>query len=268
MSGHALILTYHAVEPGPAPLCVEPDLFAEHLDCLAACGAQTLTVSDLASCLRAGELPDRAVAITFDDGFASVAERAMPLLLERGMVATVFCVAGRLGGVNDWPSQPRRAPKRPLAHAGQLITLARAGFEIGAHGMEHMPLVTVGPAAQRREVRDSRMSLERVLEAPVRSFAYPYGARPDAHGAGLVRSEYSSACTTTLGLVRPAADPFALPRVDVHYVRRTALLLRALHGSLDHYLRVRRATARARRVIYKDYAPTPRRNASAFSCRR
>lgn len=258
MPGHGLILTYHAIEPGPAPLCVDPDLFAAHLDCLADCGAQILTVSELAGCLRAGELPDRAVAITFDDGFASVAERAAPLLLERGMVATVFGVAGHLGGHNDWPTQPARAPRRSLASAGQLAALARAGFEIGAHGVEHLPLAAASDAELRRELLDGRATLERAVHAPVATFAYPYGARAGRGGEEIVRREYFAACTTALELVRPETDPHALPRVDVHYVRRPRLLRRAVHGSLDHYLRVRRATARARRVINQDYVPARR----------
>lgn len=262
MPGHGLILTYHAIEPGPAPLCVDPDLFAEHLDCLADCGVPTLTISELASCLRAGELPDRAVAITFDDGFASVAERAAPLLLERGMTATVFCVAGHLGGVNDWPTQPARAPRRSLASAGQLVALARAGFEIAAHGVEHVPLAGASEAELRRELLDGRATLERVTEVPVAAFAYPYGARAGRGGEELVRREYYAACTTALELVGPKTDPYALPRVDAHYLSRPRLLRRAVHGSLDHYLRVRRATARARRVINQDYvsATRPRRH--------
>lgn len=258
MPGHALILTYHAVEAGPAPLCIEPGLFAAHLDCLAAVGAQTLTISELADCLRAGELPERAVAITFDDGFASVAERAAPLLRERGMVATVFCVSGHVGGVNDWPTQPPRAPRRPLASAGQLVALSRAGVEIAAHGVSHLPLGTASAAELRREVIDGRAALERVVGGPVRTFAYPYGARPSPRREAVVRGEYEAACTTALALVRPGTDPFALPRVDAHYVRRPALLRRAVHGSLDHYLRVRRATARARRMINQDYVPARR----------
>ena len=62
----AVVLTYHAVEDGPAPLCVEPELFRAQLDCLVDVGAETLTISALAACLRDGSLPARAVAITFD----------------------------------------------------------------------------------------------------------------------------------------------------------------------------------------------------------
>src|SRR5262249_23321631 len=103
--GVTLVLTYHAVEEGTAPLCISPRLFAEHAAVIAAAGVPVLTVSELASALSAGELPPRAVAITFDDGCASVAEHAAPALAEHGLRATVFCVAGHLGGTNEWRTQ-------------------------------------------------------------------------------------------------------------------------------------------------------------------
>lgn len=261
MTGRALILTYHAIEPGPFPLCIDPRLFAEHLDCLKACGAETVTISELAQRLRSDELSGPTVAITFDDGFASVVEHGAALLLERGMVATMFCVAGHLGGTNDWPTQPLRAPRRQLASAGQLVALARARFEIGSHGVEHLPLSKASHAQARRELVDGRAVLERTLGTPVRSFAYPYGARPGPAAHALVRQEYSAACTTALDVPRRGTDLFALPRVDAHYVRNPALLRRAVRGSLDHYLRARRATARARRLIRPDHATRQRRPA-------
>jgi peptidoglycan/xylan/chitin deacetylase (PgdA/CDA1 family) len=253
MRGGALALAYHAVETGPAPLCTDPALLREHLDVLADCGARTLTVSELAAALAGGELPERGVAITFDDGFASVAEQAAPLLAERGQRATVFCVAGAVGGVNDWPSQPRRAPRRPLADALQLRELADAGLEIGSHGVDHAPLAGAPAAAARWEVVESRAMLEELLQRPVTSFAYPYGAVPGGEIRALLRQTYEAACTTELGTVRAGTDPFRIPRVDVHYVRRPDRLRRALEGSLGGYLRLRRAGARSRRLVRKDY---------------
>jgi peptidoglycan/xylan/chitin deacetylase (PgdA/CDA1 family) len=253
MNSSALILTYHAVEDGAPPLCVDPGLFAEHLDVLADAGAVVMTVSDVAEKLRRGDLPERAVALTFDDGFATVAEHAAPLLAERGMSATVFAVAGALGGVNDWPSQPGGAPRRPLLGGRELVDLARAGLEIGSHGVEHAPLSLAGPEAIRREIVRSREMLEQVLQRPVRSFAYPYNALAGPEGRELVRSTYASACGGGMSIVRPGANPWRLARVDAHYLRRPELLRRALEGSLDVYLRFRRIGAGARRLVKKDF---------------
>jgi peptidoglycan/xylan/chitin deacetylase (PgdA/CDA1 family) len=253
MSGSALILTYHAVQNGPAPLCVDPDLFREHLDVLADAGASVLTVGQIAEAVRGGTLPDRAVAITFDDGFTSVGEHAAPLLAERGMSATIFAVAGALGGTNDWPTQPGAAPRRPLLSAAALADLAGAGHEIGSHGIEHAPLSIAAPAALRREIVDSRAALEDAVGRPVRSFAYPYNAVPGPAGRELVRATYAAACAGGLSTVRTGADPWRLARVDSHYLRRPELLGRAVAGELDTYLLLRRVGARSRRLISKDY---------------
>ena len=174
----ALILTYHAVEEGPAPLCLAPALFRSHLDAFEELGVSTLTVSGLAEALRDGTLPDRAVAITFDDGCASAVRTAAPSLAERGMAATFYCVAGHLGGWNDWPTQPASAPRLALAEADELRELAQLGFEIGAHGNDHVPLGNAGADVARREVERSKQVLEDATGRAVRSFAYPYGVPP------------------------------------------------------------------------------------------
>ncbi|MGI8593479.1 MAG: polysaccharide deacetylase family protein [Solirubrobacteraceae bacterium] len=248
----ALILTYHAIEEGPAPLCVAPRVFRAHLDAIAGSGAEVLTVSELVE--RMDELPERAVAITFDDGFRSVVEEAAPLLDARRMPATVFAVAGHLGADNGWPTQPPNALRRPLASGAELAALVDEGWEIGSHGLDHAPLTGAAGVLLQRELVTSRERLEAIVHAPVRSYAYPYGALPGPEGRLAVEHEYAAACTTELGGVQNGADPHALPRLEVHYVRRPDLLGRALDGSLTTYLNARRLGARARRMIRRDYA--------------
>jgi hypothetical protein len=70
----------------------------------------------------------------------------------------------------------------------------------------------------------------------------------------LVEETYSSASTARLDAVDAGTDPFALPRVDAHYVRRPDILRRVLAGELGAYLWARRVGARARRAVVKDYA--------------
>jgi peptidoglycan/xylan/chitin deacetylase (PgdA/CDA1 family) len=235
----ALMLTYHAVEDGPAPLCIAPARFRSQLDELADLGAATLTVSQVVAALRDGTLPDRAVAITFDDGCASAVRAAVPDLVERGMTATFFCVAGHLGGWNDWSTQPIGVPRLELASAAELGETARLGFEIGAHGMEHAPLGEAGASVARRELHDAKSLLEAAVDKTVCSVAYPYGVLPSRAAAALTADLYDAACTTHPGRVVADSDPLALPRVDIHYVRRPELLRRAVTGGLSMYLRSR-----------------------------
>jgi peptidoglycan/xylan/chitin deacetylase (PgdA/CDA1 family) len=248
-----LVLTYHAVEPGPPPLCVEPELFRRHVAVLAESGLPALTVSELAVSLRAGELPERAVCLTFDDGCASVVEHAAPVVGEAGLRATVFCVAGYLDGFNDWPSQSSSAPRLRLASNTALASLAAEGWEIAAHGFEHEPLDRASPEVAELEVVEAKSLLERTIGAPVRAFAAPYNAVPSAATQALIARTYDAACGGGLRAVQPGDPPHAVPRVDAQYLRRPDLLRRALEGRLDTYLAARRAGARARRLVRSDY---------------
>lgn len=251
----AIALTYHAIEPGAGPLFVDPDTFSAHLDVIVASGARVVTASGLAELVRRGR-QEGALAITFDDGLASVARVAAPLLAERGLPATVFCVAGRLGGTSAWPSAPPGSPVLPLATAGEIAALARTGFEVGCHGMEHEPLVSDDAALLERELVESKGVLEQIVGAPVRTFALPYGAAPSAPARALLERGYVSAWTTALAGAGSDADPYGLPRIDAHYVRGPRILSGALAGRLRPYLGARRLAARARRRIAPDFGRT------------
>ncbi len=254
MSPAALIVTYHAVETGPRPLCIEPDLFAAQLDWFLAAGYRPVTFGALASAVRDRALTGRELAITFDDGFASVVREAVPRLVERGMPATIFCVAGHLGGSNDWPTQPADAPRFPLAGAVELREAAGAGIELGSHGVEHAPLHAASPALASRELRASRELLEQELSVPVASFAFPYSAAPGPAARAVLEQVYEAACTGGPALASIDADPLALPRVDAHYLRRVGLLRAGGARALAPYVALRAIGARARRLVRQDYA--------------
>src|SRR5262249_7351283 len=252
----SLALTYHGVDDARGALSVSPELFEEHLETIAASAATVVTIRELVADLRSGESRGSTGAICFDDAFASVVRHAAPRLVARAMKATIFCVAGCLGGTNAWPSQRDAGTTRDLARADELAELAAAGFEIGSHGVDHAPLVGSNAAALRREIVDARRMLEDAVGTPVTSFAYPYGAGPSPDAATLVRETYDAACTTPRALVGPNTDPLLLPRFDIHYLRRPERLARVLRGEIGTYLHGRFLSARARRMLRRDYDKT------------
>ena len=68
---------------------------------LAERGLRGVSTDALVEAMRAGK--ERAlVGISFDDGYASVLENAVPELLRREFTATMFIVSGLLGGTNEW----------------------------------------------------------------------------------------------------------------------------------------------------------------------
>jgi len=257
MSARAVVLCYHAIETGPPPLCIEPGVLEAHLDVLLDAGVRVVELRELAGQLEGGGLAEPSVAITFDDGCASVFESAVPLLLGRGMPATVFCVADHLGGWNDWATEPASSPRLRLASAGALAEAARhPGIEIGSHGATHLPLGLADRSALEREVVGSRETLERATGGEVTWFAYPAGSGAGAAGRALVRRIYEGAADGGNRPARPGVDRWALPRIEMHYLRRPSALRRAVRGA-DPYLALRRAGGRARRLVHGDFRRPP-----------
>ena len=239
MSSRGLILVYHAIEEGPPPLFIAPELFRLHLERIAASGVPVVSLDQVAG----GDLPERWVALTFDDAYASVARSAAPMVARVGVPATVFCVAGRLGGDNRWPGQHPRVPARPLCSAEELAGLADAGWVIGSHGLDHARLDRADSTTLEREIVEARARLEDATASPVSWFAHPYGVRPPPGGRSLLEATYRGACATGTRFVAADSPAYALPRVDAHYLRRPALLADALRGRRA-YVGLRRAAAR------------------------
>jgi peptidoglycan/xylan/chitin deacetylase (PgdA/CDA1 family) len=94
-----LILMYHRVaevDSDPWSLCVQPRHFAQHLEVLQKYG-WTLPLPQFTQAHRQGNLPHRAVAVTFDDGYADNLLNAKPLLEQHNIPATVFLTSGCIG---------------------------------------------------------------------------------------------------------------------------------------------------------------------------
>lgn len=178
-----------------------------------------LSLADYARCRTENRLPPaRSVVLTFDDGYEELALVA-ELLRRRGMPATAFVVAGALGGTNAWDSSGPVAGRRLLSADG-VRTLAAQGFEIGAHSLSHPRLPDLEPAAVEREVRESKVRLERVLGRPVAHFAYPYGATSPGVEAAVRATGFVSACGVLPGANGPAVPLHELRRLEVWGTRR------------------------------------------------
>lgn len=62
--------------------------------------------------LRAGRLPSRALAISFDDGYADNHDLALPILQRHGLTATFFVATGFLDGGRMWNDTVIEAVRR------------------------------------------------------------------------------------------------------------------------------------------------------------
>ncbi|WP_343731631.1 polysaccharide deacetylase family protein [Duganella sp.] len=208
------ILIYHRVLLRPDPLLPSlPDVrrFDRQLSLLKRC-FHVLPLSAALRGLQQQTLPPRAVAITFDDGYADNADFALPVLQRHGLHATFFIASAYLNGGQMWnddviaharaarlapqaldqllqqlkyqPFEDRQRTARALAPprqrdlmmtSAQVQTLVQAGMEIGAHTYRHPILAAVPDAEALADIRHGKHVLEEIIQLPVTTFAYPNG---------------------------------------------------------------------------------------------
>jgi peptidoglycan/xylan/chitin deacetylase (PgdA/CDA1 family) len=207
-----LVLMYHSVSAGlpDSRWSVSAKNLRDQLDLLHHEGWNCVCVRDLA---MPDALPPRTVAITFDDGFADNYDLAFPVLAERRMKATWFVVSRDIGKMSAWVDAG--VPVRRMLDTDQLVEMASAGMEIGAHTRTHARLPELSEAGIREEVAGSRKDLEEMLGLPVTSFAYPYGIFNEDSVAAVRKAGFTVACTTRPGWLGSERDLFLVRRVGV-----------------------------------------------------
>lgn len=211
------ILCYHAVDPDwDSPMAVTPEAFRRQMRWLVR-ARRVGDLGQLAGQAGARRLPRGAAAVTFDDGFASLWDHALPVLRELEVPATVFLVARTLtedGAAVDWVDDP--PPGRPLAALDrrQVLAMREAGVRFGSHGLTHRVLTGLSDGELERELRGSRQILEAVLGEEVRLLAYPRGRHDGRVREAAARSGYAFAFA--LPEAREPGGALAIPRVGVY----------------------------------------------------
>jgi peptidoglycan/xylan/chitin deacetylase (PgdA/CDA1 family) len=191
---HVPVLMYHYVDAEPPPvgpyadgLTVRTPDFTEEMDYLVEHGYHTVTLAD-AYLAMAGleQLPDKPVALTFDDGGLDNYEVAFPILEERGLIATFFVITKTVGamGQMDWD---------------QLREMAAAGMSIQSHSVSHPGLTGVSDARLESELVDSRSAIIEAVDEPGYVLCYPSGAYDDRVVGAAKAAGYVMAVATDVG---------------------------------------------------------------------
>jgi peptidoglycan/xylan/chitin deacetylase (PgdA/CDA1 family) len=206
------ILMYHYVRVVTDPkdtvginLSVRPELFAQQMQYLADNGYTTLTMGEVHAIL-AGQLPlpERPIALTFDDGYRDFYTAAWPVLKRHGFKATNYVVSGYIG----WDAYLTWDMIKELDASGLV--------EIGAHTVVHGDLRSFSPERRWREIAESRAVLEQGIGKPVTAFCYPAGKYNADVVAQVRRAGYLTATTVEYGTRQNLQWAYELPRVRVH----------------------------------------------------
>ena len=219
------ILMYHYVDDTPpaagpqsGDLTVPPAQFEAEMDYLATNCYHPVTLDEVYAAL-AGQalLPERPVAITFDDGGRDNYTVAFPILKEHGFRATFFVVTGYVGNrlCMDWD---------------QLRTMRAAGMDIESHTVDHPDLRTLDATRLAGEMVESRAALARELGANARILSYPQGRYNAMVVAAAQAAGYVAAVTTRLWWRSSSPSQYVWQRMRVSPEESLAAFGRALRG--------------------------------------
>lgn len=207
----SVILLYHSLGTNP-PVVAEAD-FRRQVAWLSE-NATLLPLEELLGKPAGGGL---RVAITFDDGYASLHDSVATILAEHGATATVFLNTGWIGETARKVSDAAQGhyPHECFLTWREVETLAEAGWTVGSHGVEHLDLTRQDAIAVARELANSKREIESRLGRPCRHFAYPWGRFTPALKRAVEEAGYVSALSGLHGSVSSAFDRYALPRIDI-----------------------------------------------------
>ena len=218
------ILAYHSIG---TPRCgvndVRPRDFERHLQIAVDDGWSFATPAEVMA------EPDKPqLALTFDDGMASVLANALPVLRHHGIPATAFVVTGWADGqisdnylrlVLDWPG---------------LSALQAGGITLASHSLTHPDFGRLETGEARRELEVSRERLHRVLGVETTEFAIPLGqSRNWTPVAGLTAAEagYTTVYAQCVG-TRPEGT---IARTFITRIDRPVIFRAALAGAYDNW---------------------------------
>ena len=223
LTTYAPVLCYHRIG-GPLELGVTRvgrSVFARQMTALARAGWRTVSLEGFAArtigvgAQYAAPLhnPPQEFLLTFDDGYASLADYAYPVLADLGFTATTFLITDYVGGTNTWDV---RYTWNRLQHLSwpAIERWRGRGFEFASHGATHRRLTWLDDATVETELTRSRdMLISRLGAGAGRAIAYPFGAVDDRVLSHAQRTGYE------LGFagVKGSGTALHLSRVPVYF---------------------------------------------------
>ena len=213
-----LILLYHSVggvDGSTYAWDVPTEVFRRQLELV----TSRYEPVDLGQLCSEPQADRKRVAITFDDGFRSVRNEALPILRAFGAPATVFLSPGLLGEENvgrfrERHGLPATAGRAALTPADVDALADEPSIRLGNHTLTHLALSSVPDAESVvTEVVEGKRRLEERYGVTVDRFSYPYGAI-DERAKEAVVDLHDLAVTSRPGLIRRPMDAYALPRLD------------------------------------------------------
>jgi len=171
---------------------------------------QPITLSDLRLAVEGGKkIMKPSFVLTFDDGYKDVLA-TREFFKKMGIKPTLFVLSDTKNANREELETPRA-----FLNKREIMSLVRAGWEIGCHSASHSNLTKFSGAELEKEVKGAKKSLERDLGMKVSYFSYPKGKYSPKVLEMTKKAGYSMALSMDDGFISRNTDLFVVPRVGV-----------------------------------------------------
>jgi peptidoglycan/xylan/chitin deacetylase (PgdA/CDA1 family) len=170
------------------------------------------------------------VAITFDDGYAHLADTLPKLMKAYQFRPTIFMPTGYIGRSNDW-DYSHMIQKVPHMDEEQIRRLSVEGAQFGSHGHAHRDLTGLDSDSLKKELKMSREILESLTGSEVATISYPFGRWNEAVLNATRDAGYRYGFT--MSFPQPNDTALAAGRYGIHgFDTQLAVLSKLNHGVL------------------------------------
>jgi peptidoglycan/xylan/chitin deacetylase (PgdA/CDA1 family) len=202
------VIMYHSIgngeiDPEYARYEVTPAQFRGHMEHLKSLGYTAVLANNIIS----GDLPDKPIVITFDDGCLNNLTNAVPIMREFGMRGVFFITT-------DWIGKTHPEYKLPIMNSSQVASLVNGGHEVGSHGVVHRRSIDLLPHELEIQLAQSKNILSSMVGASIKSFSYPYG-RTNARVIEATSKHYQLAYMAFMTSDNPGNSKNMINRVEI-----------------------------------------------------
>lgn len=222
MKQKLVVIYYHeVVESGQgfSYQKIEKDKFEQQMKYLQEHHYQTLLFEDLDK-----PLPEKSIIVSFDDGFKSVYENAVPIMEKYGIKANIYLPTNYIGQDAHFMTWDMA---RELQQTGN--------YEFAAHTHNHVDIRTLNEAEMRSEIGLPTEVFQRELQSEPIAFCMPYGTF-DKKSIGLLKknSKYKYILGSFYGtMAEKQLQNKIMPRIGISNEDSMADFERKLLGELN-----------------------------------
>jgi peptidoglycan/xylan/chitin deacetylase (PgdA/CDA1 family) len=234
----ASILMYHSIGYNDVFFTVRPEEFQWQMNYLKDNQFNVVWVDEILKYIKDDrDIPQRTIALTFDDGYQDLYNNALPVLNNNKFKSTVFLPTGYVG--QEMTNSNKIS--LPLLNWEQIREVHKNGLvKFGPHGVKHIHLTDLDSIGVSYEINESRRLIREYLGEVCNVFCYPRGKYSLEVMDKVACYGFSAAVTVERGIVNQRANIFALKRNSVDSSTTRAQFIGKLNYSVELFDRLSR----------------------------